>query len=80
MGREFNKRSMAMNEEILQNINHRIDDAMEYGRQVIEDDQVVEQIEQIRSRSENYIRQHPIKSVAIGFISGYLIGKLFKGD
>lgn len=66
-----------MNEEILQNINHRIDDAMEYGRQVIEDDQIVERIENLRAQSEDYIRRHPLKSLAIGLVSGYLIGKLF---
>ena len=69
-----------MNEEILQNINHRIDDAMEYGRQVVEDEELAEQVEHVKGRAEHYIRKHPLKCVAIGLVSGYLIGKLFRND
>ena len=69
-----------MNEEILQNINHRIDDAMEYGRQVVEDEELAEQVEHIKDRAEHYIRKHPLKSVAVGLISGYVIGKLFSDE
>lgn len=69
-----------MNEEILQNINHRIDDALEYGRQVVEDDELVERLERLRAQSENYIRKHPLKSVGIGLFAGYVLGKIFSSE
>lgn len=69
-----------MNEEILQNINHRIDDALEYGRQVVEDEELIERVERLRIQTENYIRKNPLKSVAIGLFSGYVIGKIFSSE
>jgi ElaB/YqjD/DUF883 family membrane-anchored ribosome-binding protein len=71
---------MAMNEEILQNINHRIDEALDYSRQMVEDDKVVEKVEQVKDTVENYLREHPVQGLALGLVSGYLIGKLFSTE
>lgn len=69
-----------MNEDILQNINHRIDDALEYSRQLVEDDEMAERIEDVKMKTESYIRRNPLKSVAIGLFTGYVIGKIFSSE
>lgn len=66
-----------MNEDILQNINHRIDNALEYSRQLVEDEQVIERVEDLRRQTERYIRKYPLKCAAIGLCTGYIIGKIF---
>lgn len=69
-----------MNEDILQNINHRIDDALEYSRQLVEDDEMAERIEDLKLKTESYIKRNPLKSVAIGLFTGYVIGKIFSSE
>ena len=69
-----------MNEDILENVNRRLDDALERGRRIVENDELPEQIEHYRHRAETLIRKHPIKSVAAGLFAGYIIGKLLSSD
>jgi|AntRauTorcE11897_2_1112592.scaffolds.fasta_scaffold09071_4 ElaB/YqjD/DUF883 family membrane-anchored ribosome-binding protein len=69
-----------MNEDILQNINHRIDNALEYSRQLVEDEKVVERVEDLKVQAESYIRKNPLKSVAVGLFTGYVLGKIFSSD
>lgn len=69
-----------MNEDILQNVNHRIDNALEYSRQLVEDERVIERVEDLKQQTETYIRKKPLKSVAIGLITGYVLGKLFSAE
>lgn len=71
---------MIMNEEILENVTRRLDAALERGRRMVENDELPEQIEELKNRAETLIREHPIKSVAIGLFSGYVIGKLLSSD
>lgn len=69
-----------MEEEILKNLNDRLDDALIRGRKLLEDEELNRQIEELKQRSEEIIRTHPIKSVVAGVVAGYLIGKLFSSD
>lgn len=69
-----------MNEDILQNVNHRIDNALEYSRQLVEDERIIERVEDLKHQTETYIRKNPVKSVAIGLITGYVLGKLFSAE
>jgi len=69
-----------MNEEILQNINRRLDDALERGRRIVEDEELAERLDELRIRAEGLIREHPLKSVGIGLLAGYIIGKLFSEE
>lgn len=69
-----------MNEDILQNLNHRLDNALEYSRQLVDDERVIERVEDVKFRTETYIRENPLKSLAIGLITGYVIGKLFSSE
>lgn len=69
-----------MNEEILHNINRRLDDALERGRQIVEDEELAERIDELKIRAEALIRKHPLKSVGVGLLAGYIIGKLFSEE
>lgn len=69
-----------MNEEILENINNRLDEAIDRGRKIVDDDELAERIEELKLRAESIIRENPLKSVAGGLLVGYIIGKLLSSD
>lgn len=69
-----------MDEEILQNLNRRLDDALERGRKVVNDEQLAERLEELKEQAEQTIRKHPLKSVAVGLLAGYIIGKIFSSE
>ena len=69
-----------MDEEILQNLNRRLDDALDKGRKEVKDEQLTERIDELKKQTENTIRKHPIKSVAIGLLAGYVVGKIFSSE
>ncbi len=69
-----------MDEKILENVNDRLDEAFERGRQLVKDDEFAERLEVLRLQAENTIRKHPVKSVAAGLLAGYLLGKLFSAE
>ncbi|MDX1672885.1 MAG: hypothetical protein R3211_11125 [Balneolaceae bacterium] len=69
-----------MNEEILQNINRRLDEALERGRRIVEDEDLVRQLEDLKQRTEKLIREHPLKSIAAGLLAGYLLGRILSSD
>lgn len=69
-----------MNEEILENINRRLDDALDRGRRMVENDELPQQVEELKNRAETLVRKHPIKSVAIGLFTGYILGRILSSD
>lgn len=69
-----------MNEEILENLNRRLDEALDRGRRMVEDEEFAEQIDEVKERAENIVRKHPVRSIAIGLLAGYLIGKILSSD
>lgn len=69
-----------MDEEILQNLNRRLDDVLERGRKMVEDEELAKHLEDLQERAETIIRKHPLKSVAAGLLAGYIIGKIFSSD
>lgn len=69
-----------MNEEILHNINRRLDDALDRGRKIVEDEELAEKIDELKIKTEALIREHPLKSIGIGFLAGYIIGKIFSEE
>ena len=70
-----------MNEEIISNLNERLDETIEKGRDLLEEDQFQQQLEEVKEHAEQLIRTHPVKSVLIGAAVGFLIGKLLSsGD
>lgn len=69
-----------MDDEILENLNDELDNALERGRQIVEEEELAERIEELRLRAEVLIRKHPIKSVAGGLLIGYIFGKIFSSE
>lgn len=69
-----------MDEEILENLNEELDSALDRGRQVVDDEELAQRIEELKLRAENLIRKHPVKSVAGGLVVGYILGKLLSSD
>lgn len=69
-----------MDEEILHNLNRSLDEALERGKRVVEDEELSERLDELKARAEGTIRKHPIKSVAIGLLAGYIVGKIFSSD
>ena len=69
-----------MNDEILQNLNERLDIAIDRGREILADDELQRQVEELKTKAESTIRSHPIKSVLIGAAVGFFIGSLLSSD
>lgn len=69
-----------MNEEIIQNLNERIDRALAKSKEIVEDEEFQQRVQELKDRAETTIRKHPVKSVAIGLAIGFLIGKLINSD
>lgn len=69
-----------MNEEIIQNLNERLDRTIERGRDIMADEQLQEQIAELKDRAEVTIRKHPIKSVLAGLAIGIFLGALIGSD
>lgn len=69
-----------MEEEIIENLNERLDDALEEGRRMVEKEELAQRINELKIRAESLIRQHPVKSVAGGLVVGYILGKILSSD
>ena len=69
-----------MNDEIVKNLNDKLDLALEKGKQLMEDEEIQQRLNDAKNIAEDTVRQHPIKSVIIGLAVGFLIGKALKGD
>jgi len=69
-----------MNEEIIQNLNERLDRTIERGRDILADEQLQQQVEELKSKAEDTIRRHPIKSVLAGLAVGILLGAIIGSD
>jgi len=69
-----------MDEEILENLNARLDNALERGRKIVEDEELARRIDELKERTEVLIRKHPVKSVAGGLLIGYILGKLLSSE
>ena len=69
-----------MNEEILENLNKRLDEALERGRKIVEDEELAQKVDDLRIRAGHLIREHPVKSVALGLAAGFILGRLLTDD
>lgn len=69
-----------MNEEIIQNLNERLDSAIGRGREILEDEELQIRLEEMKHQTEDTIRKHPIKSVVLGLAVGYIAAKIFTSE
>ena len=69
-----------MNEEIIQNLNERLDSAIVRGREILDDEDLQVRLEELRDKTENTIRKNPLASVAIGLAVGFIAAKIFTSE
>jgi ElaB/YqjD/DUF883 family membrane-anchored ribosome-binding protein len=69
-----------MNDEIVKTVTDKLDLALEKGRLLIEEEEFQQKVQDLKNIAEDTVRKHPIKSVAIGLVFGFLIGKALSGD
>lgn len=69
-----------MNDEIVKNVTDKLDLAFERGKQLIEDEEVQQRIQDLKNVAEETVRKHPIKSIVVGLAVGFLVGKALSGD
>jgi ElaB/YqjD/DUF883 family membrane-anchored ribosome-binding protein len=69
-----------MNEEIIANLNERLDSAIDRGREILDDEELQVRLEELKDKSEATIRRHPIKSVVIGLAVGFVVAKIFTSE
>lgn len=67
-----------MEDDILNNLNEDLEDVIDEGRQMIDNTEIQDRFNEIRTETELFIRKHPIQSVVAGALAGYVIGKIFK--
>ncbi|MEO1021238.1 MAG: hypothetical protein AAFW89_01725 [Bacteroidota bacterium] len=69
-----------MNEELLHQLNDRLEAALTRGKQVIDEAQLPEAVDELKVKSEQLIREHPIKSLVVGFTVGFILARLFTSE
>lgn len=69
---------MAMNEDIINDLNDELESVIEEGQSILEDAELQEKLEELKTEAELLIRKHPLKSVLIGAAAGYLVARIFK--
>lgn len=69
-----------MDEEILENLNDRLDRALDRGRRIMNDEELIERLDELKHRAERLIRKYPVKSLAGGLLAGYILGKLLSSE
>ena len=69
-----------MNEDIINDLNNELEGVIERGRSILDDTDIQEKLEEIKTEAELLIRKHPIKSVMIGAAAGFILAKIFKSS
>jgi ElaB/YqjD/DUF883 family membrane-anchored ribosome-binding protein len=69
-----------MNKATIETLQQRLEELTEAGRNYLENDELQQQILNLKSESEALIRKHPLASIVAGLAVGYLIGRLLSRD
>ena len=69
-----------MDEDIINNLNEELESVIEQGYSFLEDAEIAEKIEELKTDAELLIRKHPLKSVLIGAAAGYILARIFKSS
>ena len=67
-----------MNEDIINDLNNELEDAINQGREYLMDGEFKEKLDELKTDAELAIRKSPIKSVLIGVAAGFILAKLFR--
>ena len=67
-----------MEENIINDLNDELEYAIREGSSALEDVDLQEKLDELKTEAELLIRKHPIASVAAGAAIGYILGKLLR--
>lgn len=67
-----------MDESIINDLNEELEEAIDQGTSVLNDEELEEKLSEFKTETELLIRKYPISSVVAGVAVGFLIGKLFR--
>ncbi len=67
-----------MDEQILHNVNQKLDRMIEQGRDLIDEEALKQQIENGSSQLRDQIRRYPVASVVAGLAAGFLFARIFR--
>jgi ElaB/YqjD/DUF883 family membrane-anchored ribosome-binding protein len=59
-------------------MNEELEQILDEGRELIEELDLDERFEELKTEAELLIRKHPIQSVLIGAATGFILAKLFR--
>lgn len=69
-----------MAQDSIDNIGKKIFALGESGKSIINDPEIQKKIQKARTDAERIIRKHPLASIGVGILAGYLIGRIFRSD
>ena len=67
-----------MGKDIIDSLNNELEDVIEEGRDYLDEADLKEKFNEAKTDAELLIRKHPIQSVLVGAVAGYVLGKLFR--
>ncbi len=67
-----------MDKDIIDSLNNELEDVIEEGRDYLDEADLKEKFNEAKTDAELLIRKHPIQSVLVGAVAGYVLGKLFR--
>lgn len=67
-----------MSKNILGELTEELENVVEEGSNLLNNLELDEKIEELKTETELLIRKNPIASVALAAVAGYLIGRLFR--
>jgi ElaB/YqjD/DUF883 family membrane-anchored ribosome-binding protein len=67
-----------MNEDIINDLNEELEGVIEEGHSILQNAELQEKFEELKTEAELLIRKHPIKSILVGAATGFIIARIFK--
>lgn len=68
-----------MKKETIEEVSKDFDEVVNRGRQLLEEAELQEHFDEIKTEAELLIRKHPVKSVLVGVAAGFILAKLLRG-
>lgn len=69
-----------MNGDIINNINDELENVLNEGRNLLQEADIEEKLDELKTEAELLIRKHPIQSVLISAAAGFILAKLVRSD
>lgn len=67
-----------MNEDIINDLNDELESVIEEGQSMLEEAELHEKLEELKTEAELLIRKNPIQSVLIGAVAGFILAKILR--